>query len=76
METRRGGRPFDKNALYQLLTNVAYIGKVKYKDEVHEGEHDAIVDTETFNQVQSLLLSNFPCFFNTDNAVVFTFGVN
>jgi len=56
--THRGGRPFDKNALYQLLMNVAYIGKVTYKDEVHEGEHEAIVDAKTFNQVQTLLQRN------------------
>ena len=57
-KTHRGGRPFNKNSLYQLVTNVAYIGKVKYKDEVHEGEHEAIVDAETFNQVQALLQRN------------------
>ena len=56
--TTRGGRPFDKNSLYQLLTNVVYIGKVKYKDEVHEGEHDAIVDAEMFTQAQTLLQRN------------------
>ena len=38
--TQRGGRPFDKNALYDLLRNVTYVGKVKYKDEVHDGEHE------------------------------------
>ncbi len=54
----RGGRLFDKNALHQLLTNVAYIGKVKYKDEVHEGEHEAIIDTALFTEVQSLLQRN------------------
>jgi site-specific DNA recombinase len=54
----RGGRLFDKNTLYQLLTNVAYIARVKYKDEVHEGEHEPIVDAETFSQVQTLLQRN------------------
>jgi site-specific DNA recombinase len=54
----RGGRPFDKHALYQLLTNVAYIGKVRYKDEIHAGEHQAIVDGDAFTQVQSLLQRN------------------
>ena len=57
-KTSRGGRLFDKNALYQLLTNVAYIGKVRYKDEVHQGEHEPIVDSEMFNQVQTLLKRN------------------
>ena len=54
----RGGRPFDKHALYQLLTNVAYIGKVRYKDEIHAGEHQAIVDVDVFAQVQALLQRN------------------
>jgi site-specific DNA recombinase len=56
--TARGRRLFDKNGLYQLLTNVAYIGKVKYKDEVHDGEHEPIVDAEVFNQAQTVLQRN------------------
>jgi site-specific DNA recombinase len=55
---RRGGRPFTKNALYQLLTNVTYAGKVRYKREVHEGKHTAIVDAEVFRRVQLSLEGN------------------
>ncbi|MBI3865342.1 MAG: recombinase family protein [Planctomycetia bacterium] len=54
----RGGRPFDKSLLYNLLTNPAYIGKVRYKDEVHAGEHQGIVDPEVFDRVQTLLRRN------------------
>ncbi|MEO2035921.1 MAG: recombinase family protein [Planctomycetaceae bacterium] len=54
----RGGRPFNKNTLYGLLTNVTYLGKVRYKDEIYEGEHEAIVDPETFEEVQRLLRTN------------------
>lgn len=54
----RGGRLFDKNSLWHLLTNVTYIGKVKYKDEVHDGEHDAIVDGELWQRVQAKLKRN------------------
>jgi site-specific DNA recombinase len=54
----RGGRPINKGSLYQLLTNVAYAGQVRYKDEVHPGEHKAIVDAEDFDRVQTLLLQN------------------
>jgi site-specific DNA recombinase len=39
-----GGRPFDKVTLFRLLTNPAYLGKVKHKDDLYDGEHDAIVD--------------------------------
>jgi len=54
----RGGRPFNKNSLFHLLTNVLYLGKITYKDEVFEGEHAAIVDEEVFRRVQRLLKRN------------------
>ena len=54
----RGGRLFTKTNLHQHLTNVAYLGKVKYKDEVHDGEHDAIVAADTWQHVQTMLLRN------------------
>ncbi len=49
---------FDKNALYKVLSNVVYIGKVRYKTEVHKGEHEPIVDPESFEKVQMLLNHN------------------
>jgi site-specific DNA recombinase len=48
-----GGKPIAKNSLYNLLTNIIYTGKVAYGGEVYEGEHERIVDDETWNQVQS-----------------------
>lgn len=56
--TLRGGSPFTKATLFRLLTNVTYIGKLGYKDEVNEGEHDAIISTEVWQKVQSLLKRN------------------
>ncbi len=41
-----------------MLTNCAYIGKVRYKDEVHAGEHEPIVDAVKFDKVQSQLQRN------------------
>jgi site-specific DNA recombinase len=54
----RGGRVFDKVAVYNLLTNVVFVGKVRYKDEVHAGEHEAIVDVGVFERAQTLLARN------------------
>jgi site-specific DNA recombinase len=51
----RGGRPFTKPRLYELLRNVVYVGKVRYKQEVHPGEHAAVVDSMLWQQVQDLL---------------------
>lgn len=54
----RGGRPFNKSTLHHFLTNVTYLGKVKYKDEVHVGEHEAIIDEDVWRQVQTILARN------------------
>ena len=54
----RGGKPFTKNSLFRLLTNIIYTGKVNYKGVVYPGEHDQIVDTETWNRVRDLLRKN------------------
>jgi site-specific DNA recombinase len=54
----RGGLPFTKTSLYQFLTSVVYLGKVRYKTEVHEGEHAGIVDLGIWQRVQSLLQRN------------------
>jgi site-specific DNA recombinase len=57
---QRGGRPFTKTSLYRLLTNVLYAGKVRYKDEIHDGEQAALIDADTFQRVQALLRSHGP----------------
>jgi site-specific DNA recombinase len=54
----RGGKPFTRTNLHRLLTNVAYVGKIRYKHEVHNGEHPAIVDPAVFARVQALLHRN------------------
>jgi site-specific DNA recombinase len=54
----RGGNPFSKQSLHKLLTNVTYLGKIKYKTEVHAGEHAAIVSEELWKRVQALLERN------------------
>lgn len=54
----RGGMPFTKTNLYRVLTNPTYIGKVRYKDEQHTGEHAAIVDEAVWQKVQTLLQRN------------------
>jgi site-specific DNA recombinase len=54
----RGGLPITKTRLHHMLTNVTYIGKIAYKDEVHHGEHVGIVDEEVFERVQAKLREN------------------
>jgi hypothetical protein len=54
-----GGRPFDRNGLYNLLTNVIYLGKVRHLDEMYAGEHTALVDAGLFENVQACLRRNY-----------------
>jgi len=54
----RGGKRFEKSTLQKLLTNVLYLGKMPYKDQVFEGEHEPIVDEDLFGRVQGLLARN------------------
>jgi site-specific DNA recombinase len=53
-----GGGAFTKSSLHRLLTNVVYTGKVRYKAEVHDGEHQGLVDPVVWERVQALLRRN------------------
>ncbi len=51
----RGGGPFSEASLQRLLSNVIYVGQVRYKQEVHAGLQEAIVPPELFKMVQDRL---------------------
>ncbi|WP_416832253.1 MAG: recombinase family protein [Erythrobacter sp.] len=53
-----GGGHFSRGALFHLLRNQTYLGKIIHKGEVHQGEHQAIVDQELFDKVQQQLDAN------------------
>jgi site-specific DNA recombinase len=55
-----GGKPFTRPRLHQLLTNIIYTGQVRHRDEIYPDEHEAIVDLETWEQVQTRLKANAP----------------
>ncbi|MEJ8571624.1 recombinase family protein [Microbaculum marinum] len=51
-----GGVPLSRGALYQILRNRLYRGEIAYRDEVHQGNHEAIIDEGLWSQVQDLLV--------------------
>ncbi len=55
-----GGKPFSRGALYLLLRNVLYIGRVPHRGNTYPGQHEAIVGEETFHRTQHLLNANAP----------------
>lgn len=54
----RGGKPFTKNSLFRLLTNVIYTGKVEYKKTLYDGEHKGIVEIDLWQRVRDTLSRN------------------
>ena len=50
-----GGNYYSRGALYNMLSNPIYIGKIKHKDKIYEGMHDGIIDENIWNKVQQKL---------------------
>jgi site-specific DNA recombinase len=53
-----GGRPFSRGALYALLQNPLYIGKIRHKENVYDGNHEAIIEKTQWQAVQAALTRN------------------
>lgn len=43
---------FSVNGLKKILRNFTYIGKIKFNNEIYEGNHKPIISTILFNHVQ------------------------
>ena len=50
-----GGLPWARGALYELLRNPLYLGQIKHRENVYHGEHQPIVPTELWTEVQRVL---------------------
>lgn len=50
-----GGQRFSYQAIYKILNNPLYIGKITHKDQVYEGQHEGIVPLELWQKVQAAL---------------------
>ena len=51
----QGGNPFSRGQVYHLLRNPIYIGKIRHKAQIWDGQHKAIIDTDLWTQVQAKL---------------------
>ena len=50
------GKDFTLNQISQILRKPIYIGKIKHKDKIYDGEHKAIISQEIWDQVQERLV--------------------
>ncbi|MBI2003983.1 recombinase family protein [Candidatus Pacearchaeota archaeon] len=48
-------RTFSVNGLKKILKNFAYVGKVKFDGQIHNGNHKPIISSILFNKVQDKL---------------------
>ena len=53
-----GGAKFSRGALYAILKNPAYIGKIGHKGKIYDGQHKGIIDADTWQEAQDLLEQN------------------
>jgi len=53
-----GGKPLARGALYTMLRNPIYRGRIVHKKQHYPGEHEAIIDEPLWEEVQSKLAAN------------------
>jgi len=53
-----GGSPLHRCHIYKLLASILYTGQVKVGAEMFPGEHEAIIDQQTFDLAQQRLRDN------------------
>ncbi len=51
----QGGLPFSRGALFHLLRNRIYLGKITHGTLIHEGQHEAIIDEDLFAAAEARL---------------------
>ncbi len=55
---KTGGQPFNRGHLHQLLTNPIYVGDVAHKGVAYPGQHQGIIERQTFDAVRYKLDGN------------------
>jgi len=57
-DRRTGGNSLARGALYTMLENPIYRGKIRHKDKTYPGQHEAILDEALWDEVQRRLAVN------------------
>jgi DNA invertase Pin-like site-specific DNA recombinase len=55
---KSGGGTYSRGALYCLLQNPLYVGKVRHREAIYAGEHEAIIPEQLWDKVQGQLRAN------------------
>jgi len=54
----QGGRPISRGHLYRILANPIYLGLIAHKGQLHPGQHEALIEPETWKAVEAKLAAN------------------
>ena len=52
-----GGSIMGRGQIHHVLSNPVYAGRIRQKDQVHEGQHVAILDPDRFDAIQARLMN-------------------
>ena len=53
-----GGKPITPGHIYKILSNTVYVGDVRHLQNIYPGEHEGIIDRETWESAQRQLLKH------------------
>jgi site-specific DNA recombinase len=53
--TQTGGNAFSRGHIHHLLSNPIYAGRIRHKTKVQEGQHDAIIEPDRWDRIQTTL---------------------
>ncbi len=59
---KHGGASYSRGALYAILSNPVYIGKIRHKEQIYDGLHDAIIPRDLWCRAQAKLKENRACY--------------
>jgi DNA invertase Pin-like site-specific DNA recombinase len=54
----KSGKSLSKQTIYKILHNRMYLGELGHKGEYFRGQHEALIDQATWDQVQAILSEN------------------
>lgn len=52
---RSGGTTLSRGQIHKVLTNPVYVGRIRHKDQIHPGLHEAIITDDLWDAVQARL---------------------
>jgi len=51
----QGGNPFSRGQIYALLRNPIYVGKIRHKTKIWDGQHEVIIEAALWERLQEKL---------------------